>query len=106
MAPEDEFPVRRRIYAVGGSRPGLTKVKSRQTVWADGQPRFSRLADKGVRMDAHYFISYSSVDGKEFALQLADRLAKGPPSIPVWLDKRELQPGVDWDEQVGEALGR
>ena len=53
-------------------------------------------------------ITFSSViprvDGQEFARTLADRLVATPPSIPVWLDKREMQPGMDWDQQIVEAL--
>jgi tetratricopeptide (TPR) repeat protein len=55
-------------------------------------------------MTGHYFISYSSVDGADFALRLCDALIAGPPSIPAWLDKRELRPGEDWDEQIVEAI--
>jgi tetratricopeptide (TPR) repeat protein len=51
-----------------------------------------------------YFICYSRRDGKEIALRLADKLEAGPPSISVWLDRRVLQPGIDWDEQIVEAL--
>jgi len=51
-----------------------------------------------------YFICYSSQDGEEFALQLADQLAAGPPSISVWIDQRKLQAGVDRYTQVGKAL--
>jgi tetratricopeptide (TPR) repeat protein len=51
-----------------------------------------------------YFICYSRRDGEKIALTLADQLAAGPPSIPVWLDRRTLQPGIDWDEQIVEAL--
>jgi hypothetical protein len=51
-----------------------------------------------------YFICYSRVDGEDLAFQLGDRLEAGPPSIPVWLDRRRLQPSIDWDEQIIEAL--
>ena len=49
-------------------------------------------------------MSYSSVDGSEFALRLADRLAVGLPPYTAWVDRRELQPGSeDWDDQVVKA---
>jgi hypothetical protein len=51
-----------------------------------------------------YFISYSRVDGEDFALKLGDQLTAGPPSIGICLDRRRLQPGIDWDEQLVEAL--
>jgi hypothetical protein len=53
---------------------------------------------------ALYFISYSRADGEDFALRLGDQLTAGPPSIGVWVDRRRLQPGIDWDEQLVEAL--
>jgi tetratricopeptide (TPR) repeat protein len=52
----------------------------------------------------HYFLSYSAVDAPELALRLADALVAGPPSFPVWLDRRQLRPGEDWDEQIVEAI--
>jgi TIR domain len=55
--------------------------------------------------DPFYFISYSRIDGEDFALKLSDQLDAGPPRIRVWLDQRRLQPGIDWDEQLVEALG-
>lgn len=51
-----------------------------------------------------YFICYSRSDGEDLVVTLADQLAAGPPSIPVWLDQRSLQPGIDWDEQIVGAL--
>ena len=51
------------------------------------------------------FVSYSSVDGLEVALRLADALVAGPPSHPVWVDRWKLHPGLeDWDDQIDEAL--
>jgi hypothetical protein len=55
-------------------------------------------------MSDHFFISYSSVDGIGFSLKLADELAAGPPPVPVWVDKRNLRPAEDWDEQIVEAI--
>jgi tetratricopeptide (TPR) repeat protein len=54
-------------------------------------------------MSDFFFISYSSV-GLDSAIKLADELAAGPPTYPVWLDKRRLRPGEDWRAQVGEAI--
>ena len=55
-------------------------------------------------MPNHQFISYSSVDAEDFAIRLYDALKAGPPSIPVWLDKRDIKPGQDWDKQIAEAI--
>jgi tetratricopeptide (TPR) repeat protein len=55
-------------------------------------------------MNRHHFISYSSADAQDFALRLCDELAQGPPTIQVWLDKRELVAGSDWDDQIVEAI--
>ena len=51
-----------------------------------------------------HFVSYSSVDGQEFALRLADALTAGSPPIGVWLDQRQLRLGEGWDEQIIEAI--
>jgi hypothetical protein len=51
-----------------------------------------------------FFVCYSRRDGEDIVLTLADQLAAGPPSIRVWLDRRNLQPGIDYDEQIVEAL--
>ena len=56
-------------------------------------------------MDGRFFLSYSSVDGEEFALRLVDPLSSGPPAFPVWFDQRELRPGEAWDRQLVEASG-
>ena len=55
-------------------------------------------------MPIHHFISYSTVDGADFALKLHDALKAGPPSSSVWLDRRHLEPGRDWDVQLAEAI--
>ena len=57
----------------------------------------------GTMPEPFYFICYSSLD-LATAIKLADQLTAGPPSIAVWLDKREIQPGIDWDLQIAEAL--
>ena len=56
-------------------------------------------------MPGHHFISYSSFDGRDFALNLHDGLTAGTPSFEVWWDRRKLRSGEDWDEQIDEAIG-
>jgi tetratricopeptide (TPR) repeat protein len=53
---------------------------------------------------SRHFISYSPADADAFAFRLRDELEAGPPSFPVWLDKRDMQPGQDWDKELVEAL--
>ncbi|HYO49577.1 MAG TPA: TIR domain-containing protein, partial [Chloroflexia bacterium] len=51
----------------------------------------------------HNFISYSDL-ATDFALRLADALEAGPPPLHVWIDKRHLKAGRDWDTQIAEAI--
>ena len=60
--------------------------------------------ERDIEMVNHHFISYSTVDAEDFAIQLCDKLKAGPPSFSAWLDKRELKPGPHWDDQVVEAI--
>lgn len=55
-------------------------------------------------MPGHHFISYSRIDGSDFAVSLADALAAGPPPFSVWLDQRCIAPGADWDTEIAGAL--
>ena len=55
-------------------------------------------------MDGHYFVSYSRVDGAQFAGRLYNELVGGRPTYPVWLDTRDAQPGGDWDAQIAAAI--
>jgi TIR domain len=52
----------------------------------------------------HHFLSYSRVDGLDFALELYDELLAGPPEVNVWLDHRKLRPGQHWSKVVEEAI--
>ena len=55
-------------------------------------------------MVKHHFLSYSTIDGLGFALDLHDALEGGYPPTPLWMDKHNLQPGQDWDTQIVKAL--
>jgi hypothetical protein len=56
--------------------------------------------------DGSYFICYSRADGEEFALRLADDLARGTPGYDVWVDRRKIRPAQIWDDEVLEAIRR
>jgi len=55
-------------------------------------------------MSSHHFISYSSVDARDFALKLMRAFESGPSPLPAWLDQRDLKPAIDWDKQLAEAI--
>jgi hypothetical protein len=55
-------------------------------------------------MGGHRFISYSAIEAQDFAVKRNDALLAGPDSFTAWLDKEQLRPGEDWDEQIAEAI--
>jgi len=55
-------------------------------------------------VNKHHFISYSRTDGEALALRLYDAFANGTPPIDIWLDQYCLLPGIDWDDQVVDAI--
>jgi len=55
-------------------------------------------------MPGHHFLSYSRFDGEAFARRLHDALEARFPPFFIWLDKIDLKPGQDWDEQIADAI--
>lgn len=55
-------------------------------------------------MPGPHFLSYSRFDGEVLARRLHDALEAGAPPFSIWLDKIDLKPGQDWDEQIVEAV--
>lgn len=52
----------------------------------------------------HFFISYSTADAQDFAIQLHDALEGGYPKHQAWLDKRDLKPSEKWYTQIDDAI--
>ena len=55
-------------------------------------------------MENQHFLSYSSRDGGDIAMALYWDLLVQQPSVPVWIDKRRLQPGTNWKQSIQEAV--
>src|SRR5262245_6680313 len=53
-------------------------------------------------MDGYYFISYSSVDGEDWASRLRDAFVAG--GTKAWLDRFEIRPGSKWADEIDDAL--
>jgi len=50
------------------------------------------------------FISYARADGEVFATALKQRLQKEQPEITLWMDRDEMSGGVDFVEQLRQAI--
>src|SRR4051812_46991467 len=55
-------------------------------------------------MARHHFLSYSGADSLDFALRLEEALRTGSPPLPVWMDRKDIRLGRDWDDEIVEAI--
>ena len=53
-----------------------------------------------------HVLSYSRIDAAEFVLRLYDELCAGPEPVSVWLDRRDILAGRDWDREIDAAIRR
>lgn len=53
---------------------------------------------------SHHFVSYSSVDGKNFVDKLCNVLTHGEPHFEVWRDRKSRMGGMAWHGKVREAI--
>jgi len=52
----------------------------------------------------HHFTSYSRADAADFAFRLREALRSGSPPFALWLDVKDLRPGIDWRLQIDDAI--
>ena len=57
-------------------------------------------------MTGHHFISYSrrEAQAQELALRLYEELRSGSPAFAMWLDKRDIRLGREYDDEIAEAI--
>ncbi len=55
-------------------------------------------------MNYDAFISYSRADSKEFVLELHDKLVR--QGLRVWVDRHDIPPAVDWQDQIEDGIER
>jgi tetratricopeptide (TPR) repeat protein len=52
----------------------------------------------------YHFISFSNADGKPFSERLRTDLMAGSPPETTWLQGHDLQAGIDYEEQIFQAI--
>ncbi len=55
-------------------------------------------------MENQHFLSYSNSDGSDIARGLYWDLITRDPSVSMWMDKRNIEPGTNWQKSIQEAL--